>query len=96
MDNRYRYKPLDVRIDVFHHEVDELIENGDNILMQLRNQRETFRSIERRFSDILQNLGMSRTVMNLIRRRFYTDKLIFYAGAIAIILFMTVVYFYYL
>lgn len=97
MDNRYRYRPReDVRIDGFNAQVDELLETGINSLAQLQNQRETFRSIERRFAQIGSNLGMSSTVMRLIRRRSYTDRLILFGGMIAFTIFMIIVYIYYL
>lgn len=97
MDNRYRYKPREeVRIEGFHSQIDEYLETGANTLIQLQNQRETFRSIERRFAQIGSNLGMSSTVMRLIRRRSYTDKLLLFGGMIVFTLFMIIVYFYYL
>lgn len=97
MDTRYRYKPLDeVRIDGFHNQVDELLDTGTNVLSQLRTQRDSFRSFEDRFRTIAANLGMSSTVMRLIERRSYTDKLILFSGMILFTLFMLAVYFYYL
>lgn len=97
MDNRYRYRPRDeVRIDGFHHQVDEILDTGTNVLAQLRTQRESFRSFEDRFRTIASNLGMSRTVMRLIDRRFKTDKLILFGCMILFTLFMLAVYFYYL
>lgn len=97
MDSRYRYKPRDeVRIDGFHIQVDELLDTGTNVLSQLRTQRETFRSFDDRLRTIVSNLGMSSTVMRLIERRSYTDKLILFGGMLLFTIFMVVVYFYYL
>lgn len=97
MDNRYRYKPRDeVRIEGFGSQIDEFLETGTNTLMQLQHQREQLRTFERRFLDIGSNLGMSSTVMRLIKRRSHTDKLILYGLMIIFTLFMIVVYFYYL
>lgn len=97
MDNRYRYRPRDeVRIDGFHIQVDELLDTGSNVLTQLRTQRETFRSLDDRFRTIASTLGMSSTVMRLIERRSYTDKLILFGGMILFTVFMLAVYFYYL
>lgn len=97
MDNRYRFKPRnDVRIDGFHLQVDELLDTGTNVLTQLRTQRESFRSFDDRLRTIVSNLGMSSTVMRLIERRSYTDKLILFGGMILFTIFMLVVYIYYL
>lgn len=97
MDSRYRYKPREeVRIDGFHTQVDELLDTGTNVLSQLRNQRETLRSFDDRFRSIASTLGMSSTVMRLIERRSYTDKLILFGGMILFTIFMLAVYFYYL
>ena len=96
MDNRYRYKPRETRIDGFNAQVDELLETGNNALAQLQNQRESLRSFNDRFRTITSNLGMSSTVMRLIERRSYTDKLILFGGMIMFTVFMFVVYTYYL
>lgn len=97
MDSRYRYKPRDeVRIDGFNMQMDELLDTGTNVLSQLRTQREAFRSFDDRMRSIASNLGMSSTVMRLIERRSYTDKMILFGGMILFTLFMLAVYFYYL
>lgn len=92
MDSRYRYKPRDeTRI-----QLDELLETADNVMTQMRSQRETFRSMDNRFRQIDSTLGMSSSVMRLIDRRFYTDRLLLFGGMILFTLFMIVIYFYYL
>lgn len=97
MDSRYRYKPReDVRVDSFNIQMDELLDTGSNVLTQLRTQREAFRSFDDRLRSIASNLGMSSTVMRLIERRSYTDRLILFGGMILFTLFMILVYFYYL
>lgn len=97
MDNRYRYRPRDeVRIDGFNIQVDELVDTGTNVLTQLRTQREHFRSFDERFRAIASNLSMSGTVMRLIERRSYTDKLILFGGMVLFVLFMLAIYIYYL
>lgn len=97
MDSRYRFKPREEsRIDGFHIQVDELLETGTNTLTQLRTQREAIRSIEERFGIIGSTLGMSSTVMRLIERRSFTDKVIMFGGMVLFTIFMLVVYIYYL
>jgi Golgi SNAP receptor complex protein 2 len=97
MDSRYRYRPReDTRVEGFHIQVDELLDTGTNVLTQLREQRESFRSFDERFRSIAANLGMSSTVMRLIERRTYTDKLILFGGMIIFTIFMLAIYFYYL
>lgn len=97
MDTRYRYKPREEeQVHSFHIQVDELLDTGTNVLSQLREQRESFRSFDDRFRSIASNLGMSSTVMRLIERRSYTDKLILFGCMIVFTVFMLAVYFYYL
>lgn len=97
MDSRYRYRPReDYRAEGFHIQVDELLDTGTNVLTQLRTQRESLRSFDDRFRSIAANLGMSSTVMRLIERRTYTDKLLLFGGMIIFTLFMLAFYFYYL
>lgn len=98
MDSRYRYKPRqDGGVAGYSSIlVDEYLETGTNILSQLQTQRESLRSFDDRFRAITANLGMSSTVMRLIGRRTFTDKLILFGGMILFTLFMLAVYFYYL
>ena len=97
MDSRYRYRPRgDNQVDGFHIQVDELLDTGSHVLTQLKTQRESLRSFDDRFRSIASNLGMSSTVMRLIERRTYTDKLILFGGMIIFLLFMLAIYFYYL
>lgn len=97
MESRYRYKPREEgKVNEFHIQMDELLSTGTNVLSELRNQRETLRSFDDRFRTQLSNLGMSSTVMRLIERRTYTDKLILFGGMILFTLFILVVYLYYL
>lgn len=76
--------------------MDELLDSGSNVLAQLQHQRETIRSFDNRFRSIGSMLGMSSTVMRLIERRSYTDKLILFGCMIIFVIFMLAVYFYYL
>lgn len=97
MDSRYRYKPREeARIDGFRIQIDELLDTGTNVMSQMRSQRETFRSMDDRFRLIDSTLGMSSTVMRLIERRSYTDKLILFGGMILFTIIILAVYFYYL
>jgi len=79
-----------------HIQVDELLDTGTNVLAQLRTQRESLRSFDQRFRDMMGNLGMSATVMRLIQRRTYSDKLILFGCMIAFCLMMIFVYLYYM
>ena len=89
--SRYRYKPRDNHL---HIQVDELLDTGTNVLTQLRTQRESLRSFDQRFRDIAGNLGMSETVMRLIQRRTYADKLILFGCMLGFTIMMIIVYFY--
>lgn len=97
MDSRYRYRPREEnRTEGFHIQVDELLDTGTSVLTQLRTQRESLRSFDDRFRSIAANLGMSSTVMRLIERRTYTDKLILFGGMIIFTIFILAIYLYYL
>lgn len=92
--SRYRYQPRENRVDGIHIQIDELLDTGTNVLSQLRSNREHFRSINDRLGSIGSNLGMSSTVMRLIERRSYTDKLILFGGMILFTIMMLIVYIY--
>lgn len=93
MDSRHRHKPRgEARIQM----VDEILDTANNVMTQMRSQRETFRSMDYRFRLIDATLGMSSSVMNLTEKRVYRDKFLLFGGMILFIIFILAIYFYYL
>eukprot|EP00795_Rhopilema_esculentum_P013242 gene13242-4068_t len=60
--------------------MDEMLDNGSNILANLRDQRMSLKGIQKRIFDIGSTLGLSNTVMRLIEKRGTQDKWILYGG----------------
>jgi Golgi SNAP receptor complex protein 2 len=77
-----------------HQGLDDLLGSGSSILTSLREQRGTFKGIQKRILDVANTLGMSNTVMRLIERRTYQDKIILYGGMIltCVVMFLVVKY----
>ncbi|OQR73073.1 Golgi SNAP receptor complex member 2-like [Tropilaelaps mercedesae] len=76
--------------------VDDLISHGGSILDSLREQKARLVRSQKQIFDILNQLGMSNTVMRLIEKRGSQDKYILFGGMVAtcIIMILIVVYVY--
>ncbi|KAH6927594.1 hypothetical protein HPB50_006130 [Hyalomma asiaticum] len=74
--------------------VDDLIGSGTSILSNLREQRTTLKGAHRKILDVANTLGMSNTVMRMIERRTYQDKLILFGGMFVtcVVMFLVVKY----
>jgi len=70
------------RINSATHGVDELLHTGTSILSNLRDQRGTLKTVQRKVLDMMTTLGLSNTVMRLIDRRTHQDKFILFGGMI--------------
>lgn len=83
------------RLSNANQEMDNLVSSGQSVLDSLRDQRQTLKSAHKRILDLMNTLGLSNTVMKLIERRTYQDKLILYGGMIftCFIMFLTIRYF---
>jgi Golgi SNAP receptor complex protein 2 len=77
-----------------HRGVDELLSSGGSILGGLRDQRETLKGAHRKILEISNSLGMSNTVMRLIEKRAFKDRVILFSGMTLFSLFMILVYVY--
>ncbi|XP_074656526.1 Golgi SNAP receptor complex member 2-like [Tubulanus polymorphus] len=80
------------RLHTSNREMDNLIDHGSGILTNLRDQRHTLKGAQKRILDIANTLGLSNTVMRLIEKRTYQDKIIMAIGMIATCLVMFVVW----
>lgn len=76
--------------------VDDLISHGGSILNNLRDQRSRLMNSQKRLFDILNQLGMSNTVMRLIEKRGSQDRYVLFGGMLVtcIIMILIVIYFY--
>lgn len=75
-----------------HHNIDELLSSGSNIIGSLRDQRSMLTGVQRRMAELANTLGLSSSIMGLIEKRIYSDKLLLFGGMIlftcCILLFM--------
>ncbi|OQV16280.1 putative Golgi SNAP receptor complex member 2 [Hypsibius exemplaris] len=75
--------------------VDNLLDNGMEILNNLRVQGSSLKNIKSRVLDIGTKLGLSTTVMKMIERRGVQDQYFLYAGIVVSLLIMFALYWYF-
>jgi len=75
-----------------HRNVDEMLGGGNSILENLRSQRANLKGVHKKILDVANTLGMSNTVMRLIERRTFQDKLIFYGGMVVTCIIMILIW----
>lgn len=63
-----------------NREMDNLLNHGSNIFMNLKEQRFTLKNAHKKVLDITTTLGLSNTVMRFIERRTTQDKYVLYMG----------------
>lgn len=78
-----------------HAGVDEMINTGQNVLGNLRSQRDTLKGAHKRILDIGNTLGLSNHTMRLIERRIQEDKMVLFGGMAATLTFMILVVYYF-
>jgi len=74
------------------HGMDEMLNTGSNILLNLRDQRGTLKTVQRKVLDMMTTLGLSNTVMRLIDRRTHQDKFVLFGGMILTCIIMFLVW----
>ncbi|KAM9780089.1 Golgi SNAP receptor complex member 2 [Neosynchiropus ocellatus] len=74
-----------------HNGMNQLLENGSNILTGLRDQRSTLKGTHKKMLDVANMLGLSNTVMRLIERRATQDKFIMIGGMLFTCVFIFLV-----
>jgi len=84
------------RLTGFHREMDELISHGSGIMGQLRDQRSTLSGARRKLLEIGNTLGLSNTIMRLIEKRTFQDKLILFGGMFIFLLVILLIWIYFL
>jgi len=60
--------------------IDDLLAQGGSVLENLRQQKVTMKGARRRMLDLVNNLGMSNTLMRLIERRGTEDRYVLFGG----------------
>jgi Golgi SNAP receptor complex protein 2 len=78
-----------------HRILDELLEMGGAIKSTLLQQRVTLKAIRRKVLDIALTLGVSHSVIRLVERRNFIDKIIVYTGMILTLLFIAFLVYYF-
>ena len=63
-----------------HRNIDELLTSGSNIIGSLRDQRGTLTGVRRRMGELANTLGLSSSIMGLIEKRIYSDKILLFGG----------------
>lgn len=63
-----------------HRNIDELLASGSNIIGSLRDQRGMLTGVQRRMGELANTLGLSSSIMGLIEKRIYSDKIILFGG----------------
>jgi Golgi SNAP receptor complex protein 2 len=74
--------------------MNDYLATGKETLDNLLSQRERLKSVKRKLFDILNYLGLSNTIIRVVEKRDYVDKLIVYGGMIVITLLLILVYCY--
>lgn len=77
-----------------HKQMDDLLGHGSSILTSLRDQHNNLASVRKKMLDVINNLGLTNTVMRLIEKRGSTDRVIFWVGIgiTCIIMYLTIAY----
>ncbi|VUZ51803.1 unnamed protein product [Hymenolepis diminuta] len=80
------------RLQAVGRRLDEMLLGGSASLEALKYQGSTLKNSHRRLMDLANTLGLSNTVMRLIQRRSYQDKVLFYALAVGTLISMYLIW----
>uniref|UniRef100_A0A0R3TFZ0 GOSR2 protein n=1 Tax=Rodentolepis nana TaxID=102285 RepID=A0A0R3TFZ0_RODNA len=80
------------RLQAVGRQLDEMLLGGSASLEALKYQGNTLKNSHRRLMDLASTLGLSNTVMRLIQRRSYQDKVLFYALAVGTLISMLLIW----
>ncbi|CAJ0957255.1 unnamed protein product [Ranitomeya imitator] len=75
-----------------HQGIDDLLGSGTTILDGLRDQRKTLKGTQKKILDVANMLGLSNTVMRLIEKRAFQDKVIMIGGMLLTCVLMFLVF----
>jgi Golgi SNAP receptor complex protein 2 len=65
---------------------DDIIGVGTAVMGSLSEQRATIKGARTRVLDMMHTLGMSNSLIRMIERRLWTDRMIMYAGMVVTLL----------
>ncbi len=71
-----------------------MIEHGENLLENLKNQTSMLKDVKRKILSVANTLGLSNTLIRMIDRRNISDRYILFGGMIitCIVMFLTIKY----
>lgn len=72
--------------------VEEMLDNGATMLVNMSGQRERLKSAHRKLLDTLNSVGLSDSLMRVIERRQTLDKWIVYGGMILVVLLILLLF----
>jgi Golgi SNAP receptor complex protein 2 len=72
--------------------VDELLETGANVLGNLGEQSATLRGAKRKMLTLLDNMGVSSSLLRVIDRRQRLDAILVYGGMLFTIVFLLIIW----
>lgn len=75
-----------------HQGMDDLLGSGTSILEGLRDQRKTLKGTQKKILDVANMLGLSNTVMRLIEKRAFQDKVVMIGGMLLTCVVMFLVF----
>mmetsp|Transcript_41250 Transcript_41250/g.106710 ORF Transcript_41250/g.106710 Transcript_41250/m.106710 type:complete len:210 (-) Transcript_41250:796-1425(-) len=76
--------------------ISDLQKQGVGVLGNLSEQKDTLKAARRKLLDVLNTLGVSRSLLSVIERRQNIDKYIVYGGiAVTLLILITLLYFRY-
>ncbi|XP_041360850.1 Golgi SNAP receptor complex member 2-like [Gigantopelta aegis] len=78
-----------------HRDMDNIIGHSSSILTNLREQRMTLKGVHKKILDISNSLGLTNTVMRLIEKRTFQDKIVFFVGVVVTCVVMYLVWKYF-
>ncbi|GAM23973.1 hypothetical protein SAMD00019534_071480, partial [Acytostelium subglobosum LB1] len=75
--------------------IDEMTDTGNSIIYALAGQNSRLKSVHKKIYDIANTLGLSRNVINRIKRRQQQDKIFVYSGMVIVLIFLYIMYYYF-
>ncbi len=72
--------------------VDELLETGANVLVNLTEQSATLRNAKRKMLTLLDKMGVSASLLRVIDRRQRLDAILVYGGMVFTIVFVFIIW----
>ena len=70
--------------------IEEIYEQGNNILVSMAGSRETLKRAHRRVLDVINSVGLGETLLKLIEKRQKADARILYGGMLFTLIFTAV------